>query len=120
MGSEDPLHRAEFAQLVNIWPSRRRSGHPCDSISPMSDEIHSLSDVLASTDRRLSAGLTAAAGVTPTGFHPLDTYLGGGLRAGELTLLGGPQGLGKTSLLLQMLQHNGSTGRGGGYFSSAH
>jgi replicative DNA helicase len=86
----------------------------------MSDEIHSLSDVLASTDRRLSAGLTAAARVTPTGFHPLDTYLGGGLRAGELTLLGGPQGLGKTTMALQMLRNVVVSGGTGLYFSFEH
>jgi replicative DNA helicase len=86
----------------------------------MSDQLFSLSDVLAATDRRLDAGLTAAARVTPTGFHPLDTYLGGGLRAGELTLLGGPQGLGKTTLALQMLRNVVVSGGHGLYFSFEH
>jgi replicative DNA helicase len=86
----------------------------------MSDQLFSLSDVLAATDRRLDAGLTAAAQVTPTGFHPLDTYLGGGLRAGELTLLGGPQGLGKTTMALQMLRNVVVSGGTGIYFSFEH
>ena len=86
----------------------------------MADQLFSLSDVLAATDRRLDAGLTAAASVTPTGFHPLDTYLGGGLRAGELTLLGGPQGLGKTTMALQMLRNVVVSGGTGIYFSFEH
>ena len=86
----------------------------------MSDQLFSLNDVLAATDRRLDAGLTAAARVTPTGFHPLDTYLSGGLRAGELTLLGGPQGLGKTTMALQMLRNVVVSGGTGIYFSFEH
>ncbi len=86
----------------------------------MSDQIFSLGDVLSATDRRLDAGLTAAAHVTPTGFHPLDTYLSGGLRAGELTLLGGPQGLGKTTMALQMLRNVVVSGGTGLYFSFEH
>jgi replicative DNA helicase len=86
----------------------------------MSDELYSLDDVLAATDRRLEAGLSAAARVTPTGFHPLDTYLSGGLRAGELTLLGGPQGLGKTTMALQILRNVVVSGGTGIYFSFEH
>jgi replicative DNA helicase len=86
----------------------------------MADQTFSLSDVMAATDRRLDAGLTAAARVTPTGFHPLDTYLSGGLRAGELTLLGGPQGLGKTTMALQMLRNVVVSGGTALYFSFEH
>jgi replicative DNA helicase len=37
----------------------------------------------------------------PTGFQVLDEILGGGVRAGELLLLGGPPGVGKTICALQ-------------------
>lgn len=37
----------------------------------------------------------------PLGFDPLDGVLGGGLRAGDLALLGGPPGVGKTAVMLQ-------------------
>ena len=50
----------------------------------------------------------------------LDTYLYGGLRSGELTLLGGPQGLGKTSFALQVLRSVVSRGDAGVYFSFEH
>ncbi len=42
--------------------------------------------------------------MTPTGFLPLDTYIGGGLRSGDLTVLGGAQGLGKSTMVLQILR----------------
>lgn len=46
---------------------------------------------------------TEAGGVapSPTGFSPLDEILGGGLRPGELTLVAGMPGVGKTILTMQ-------------------
>ena len=64
-----------------------------------------LSDVLAATDSRLRQGEAASMRPWPTGFEPLDGFLSGGLRPGELTLLGGPQGLGKTTFALQVARH---------------
>ncbi len=76
--------------------------------------------VLGEVDRRLTAGQSAVGRVWPTGFQPLDAYLGGGVRAGELTLLGGPQGLGKTMLALQALRNVVAGGDRGVYFSFEH
>jgi replicative DNA helicase len=84
------------------------------------DQLRPISDVLAEADERLTVGESAAAKVWPTGFPLLDSYLAGGLRSGELTLLGGPQGLGKTSIVLQMLRHTVSAGGVGVYFSYEH
>lgn len=84
------------------------------------DQLRALSDVLAEADAHLSAGESAAARVWPTGFPLLDTSLGGGLRSGELALLGGPQGLGKTSFVLQVLRHAVESGSAGVYFSYEH
>ncbi|MFZ0324568.1 MAG: DnaB-like helicase C-terminal domain-containing protein [Actinomycetes bacterium] len=86
----------------------------------MSDQLQSLGEVLADAERQLGRGVSAAARVTPIGFQPLDGYLGGGLRAGELSLLGGPQGLGKTTMALQMLRNVVAAGGVGIYFSFEH
>lgn len=72
-----------------------------DDIAP-TVRLSRLSDVLASTDSRLRRGDAASMSPWPTGFDPLDGFLSGGLRPGELTLLGGPQGLGKTTFALQV------------------
>lgn len=86
----------------------------------MGDQLRSLAQVLAETDQKLRSGVSAGARVWPTGLGALDDYLGGGIRSGELALLGGPQGLGKTTLALQILRHAASTGRSCVYFSFEH
>ena len=82
--------------------------------------LASVADVLAATDDALKRGLSAAARVTPTGFAPLDTYLSGGLRESELCLLGGPQGLGKTTMALQMARNAVQSGSSAVYISFEH
>ena len=79
-----------------------------------------LSDVLAETDDRLRLGHAATHKPWPTGFIPLDTYLSGGLRPGELTLLGGPQGLGKTTWVMQVARNVARSGRSVVVFSFEH
>ena len=86
----------------------------------MTDELVPLRLVAELTDASLQSGGSAAPQVWPTGFSPLDTYLGGGLRAGELTLLGGAQGLGKTTFALQMLRSVVAAGGSAVYFSYEH
>jgi replicative DNA helicase len=86
----------------------------------MTYQVQALSEVLHEADRKLATGSSAAARVTPIGFQPLDSYLGGGLRAGELVLLGGPQGLGKTTMALQMIRNVVAAGGTAVYFSFEH
>ena len=79
-----------------------------------------LSDVLAATDSRLRQGDTGSLRPWATGFDPLDGFLAGGLRPGELTILGGPQGLGKTTFALQVARHVISLGHPVLYVSYEH
>lgn len=67
-------------------------------------------DVLERVDRRLLDPESDAI-VWPTGFALLDGELGGGLRAGTLTLLAGAQGQGKTTFAFQMARHAAKSGR---------
>jgi DNA repair protein RadA/Sms len=50
-------------------------------------------------------------GARPTGVGELDRVLGGGLVPGSITLLGGEPGIGKSTLLQQMLAAVAATGR---------
>jgi replicative DNA helicase len=84
------------------------------------DELLAIGDVLSGAQNDLLAGRSAAAETWATGFEPLDTYLSGGLRVGDLTLLGGPQGLGKTTFALQMLRNVVAAGGHGLYLSFEH
>ncbi len=64
-----------------------------------------LSDLLDDLDATLRAGDTTDLAAVSTGFPVLDDTIGGGLRAGELILVGGPPGVGKTIVTLQMARN---------------
>ncbi len=86
----------------------------------MTGDVVSLKSVLDVAESELQRGRSAAPRTWATGFDPLDTYLGGGLRAGELILLGGPQGLGKTTFALQVLRQVAFEGGRALLFSFEH
>ena len=75
---------------------------------------------LARSDERMLTGRNAAGRVWKTGFGGLDPLIGGGMRAGSLILLAGPQGLGKSTFALQVARNNAATGRPVLYFSYEH
>jgi replicative DNA helicase len=83
-------------------------------------ETRAMSEVVAAADDRLHEGASAGARPEPTGVPILDRYLGGGMRSGELILLGGPQGLGKTTYALQILRNVAARGGAALYFSFEH
>jgi replicative DNA helicase len=79
-----------------------------------------LLDALEDVDEALVAGRAYSAARWPTGFSPLDDVLGGGLRAGELTLIGGAQGLGKTTFALQVARNAAAQGCASLYLCYEH
>ncbi|MFA5787823.1 MAG: DnaB-like helicase C-terminal domain-containing protein, partial [Actinomycetota bacterium] len=70
-----------------------------------------VSEAFERLDNALQAGSAAELIPIPTGFEPLDRVLGGGLRPGELTLVGGIPGVGKTIATLQWARNIASQGR---------
>jgi replicative DNA helicase len=82
--------------------------------------LQSLNDVLDQANSRLRGGAHAAARVWPTGFEALDRNLAGGFRSGELILLAGAQGLGKTTWALQAARNIARSGRSVLFFSFEH
>jgi replicative DNA helicase len=86
----------------------------------MEIQLESLTGILEQADSRLQAGSHAAARVWPTGFDILDKNLANGFRSGELVLLGGPQGLGKTTWALQVARNVARSGRSVVFFSFEH
>jgi replicative DNA helicase len=83
-------------------------------------KLQSLSDVLQRAEDRLTGREDPVSRVWPTGFDPLDHHLTGGFRAGELILLAGPQGLGKTTWALQVGRNMARAGRPVAYFCFEH
>ena len=86
----------------------------------METSLQSLEEVLERADSRLRAGDNAGRQVWPTGFDILDKHLDGGFRSGDLVLLGGPQGLGKTTWALQTARNMALSGRSVVFFSYEH
>jgi replicative DNA helicase len=62
-------------------------------------------DVLNGLSEKVSLGAISEYQPIPLGMSPLDRTLGGGIRAGELLLLGGAQGTGKTTFALQVARN---------------
>lgn len=106
-----PLASDATSGVAGDGPRPDRRGGP---------RLKSLSEVLAETDAKLREGQAAGARVWPTGFGALDVAMSGGLRSGELVLIGGPQGLGKTAMALQMLRNTVAASRPALYFSFEH
>ena len=68
-------------------------------------------DVLVDLNDNLSTGKFGEYQPVPLGFGMLDKTIGGGLRPGELLLIGGAQGTGKTTMALQMARNVASSGQ---------
>ena len=62
-------------------------------------------DVLVDLNEKVTTGKVGEYQPVPLGFTPLDKTIGAGLRAGELLLIGGAQGTGKTTMALQMARN---------------
>ena len=68
-------------------------------------------DVLTSLNERVAKGSIDDLVPIATGFVPMDKTIGGGLRPGELMLIGGAQGQGKTTMALQMARNMAASGK---------
>ncbi len=83
-------------------------------------QLQSLTETLAQADYRVRSGSHASERVWPTGFDVLDANLTGGFRSGDLVLIGGPQGMGKTTWVLQVARNIARQGRPVLYFCYEH
>jgi replicative DNA helicase len=64
-----------------------------------------LARVMADVEKQVLDGDVAHFAALATGFHPLDDVLNGGMRPGELMIVGGPFGVGKTIFALQVARN---------------
>ncbi len=68
-------------------------------------------DVLVDLNDKVTTGHVGEYQPVPLGFTPLDKTIGTGIRPGELLLIGGAQGTGKTTMALQMARNVASGGQ---------
>lgn len=83
-------------------PNAKRAQRPGRSAPHLP---RTLSQVMSEANDQVMRGDLSDFVPMPTGFDPLDGYIGGGLRKTELILLGGAQGIGKTIATLQMARN---------------
>ena len=105
--------------MVHCAHDREHRERPA-SRSHRPDRRQTVRALLDSTDQSLKRGARPGAQVWPTGFDLLDSTLDGGLRSGELVLLGGNEGSGKTTIAVQMVRNAVAAGRHGVVFSYEH
>jgi replicative DNA helicase len=67
--------------------------------------VQSFDEIVADLDSRVSSGDLQKFKAIPTGFEELDLAISGGLRSGQLLLLSGQAGIGKTSLTMQIARN---------------
>jgi len=97
----------EAAETTNAAPIEAwRLETPNGSLTPQA-----ALEVLVDLNDRISGGKIGEYQPVPLGFTPLDKTIGTGLRAGELMLIGGAQGTGKTTMALQMARNVASGGQ---------
>ncbi|HVU13502.1 MAG TPA: DnaB-like helicase C-terminal domain-containing protein [Phototrophicaceae bacterium] len=90
---QQPVRRAPSAPAVN------------NGIRGNAHLPRTLTQVLNEANDRVVRGDLVDYVPLPTGFDPLDGFIGGGLRKTELVLLGGAQGIGKTIATLQIARN---------------
>ena len=71
---------------------------------------YDLAEAVGEFNLRLQHGELAIYRPVPLGFPQLDAVLGGGLRSEDLVLVGGPQNVGKTLLILQAARNQAASG----------
>jgi replicative DNA helicase len=68
-------------------------------------------DVLVDVNDRVTSGELGEYEPIPLGMVPIDRTIGGGIKPGELLLIGGAQGTGKTTMALQMGRNIAAAGQ---------
>jgi replicative DNA helicase len=113
--------RAASARVAWVKPAKRLPVGGAGWFHVRVDQqLTTIGASLVRSDERMLTGRNAAGRVWKTGFGGLDPAIGGGMRAGSLVLLAGPQGMGKSTFALQIARNNAATGRPVLYFSYEH
>ena len=103
-----PDHDSDESVMTPAPPPSPPQAGPAAPRPPSRSNAHmprTLTQVMSDANERVVRGDLVDYVPMPTGFDPLDGFIGGGLRKTELILLGGAQGIGKTIATLQIARN---------------
>lgn len=103
--TDDYPDQEPHEQVVETPPPQPRPVGASDSRRSNAHMPRTLTQVMTDANERVVRGDLVDYVPMPTGFDPLDGFIGGGLRKTELVLLGGAQGIGKTIATLQIARN---------------
>jgi replicative DNA helicase len=119
IGQRDSTHTPLLSR-VPTEPSVQVEARPLHEITPPDEwsaespeglvQTRSLHSIAWRLNANADSGFQERLRPIPTGFDAIDQWIVGGIRPGELMLLGGAQGVGKTTLCLQMARNIVSRG----------
>ena len=92
---------AMVEEVVEVRPAAAASGAPSRMLTEFSSDVLTLNEVRSEQEEPRSA----------TGIGELDRLLGGGVVPGQMVLLAGPPGIGKSTLMLQAAARLAQGGR---------
>ncbi len=107
--SSNPCKR-DTRNLRPRSPGGNGDGRGGGEDTPAAELAASALDVLEEVNRKVLEGDRGWANPAATGFTPLDEVIGGGLKSGDLLLLGGAPGTGKTTMALQACRNMAASG----------
>jgi len=115
---------ADSAAAAGEAPRAGRSGRPAEFVESEAPPTpwridtaggslapRSSLDILIDVNDKVMSGQIADYEPVPLGMPPIDRTIGGGLRPGEMLLMGGAQGTGKTTMALQMARNIAASGQ---------
>src|SRR5438876_11772948 len=88
-------------EVPESQPQQGNTGNQVSSDSD-SDRPQSVIGIIRNVDAQVRSGDLETFVPIPTGFGEFDAAIGGGFKAGQIVLLSGSAGVGKTSLTLQI------------------
>jgi len=110
-----PLAPLAPGQRAGVAPAPTNGSRSLDDWQAETDtnplRPRSAMEVLTGLSEKVSRGAVTEYQPIPLGMTPLDRTLGGGIRSGELMLIGGAQGAGKTTMALQVARNIAQSGQ---------
>ncbi len=113
LGGAGDSERGPLSASTRVRKPREKAGPPPWRLDTEAGSLipRTSLDVLIDVNEKVLSGQLAEYEPVPLGLPPIDRTIGGGLKPGELMLIGGAQGTGKTTMALQIARNIAASGQ---------